>query len=454
MKEKLTNNIGLKLLSLMLATLLWLVVINSQDPVETRIFEDIPVTIINEDSLTAKDKIPEVVEGDKVSVSVEARRSICDKLTKNDIVAVADFEKISVTDAVPIDISVKGYTNHEVEIVRGMNQVMKLRLEDSMTKDFRVKISTTGQTKEGYVIGDMVASPNMITLTGSSTQISKIKEVVLVVDVDGISKDSLSTGVPVIYDMNGDVVSSGKVTMSTNEVQVTIPVLKTKTVRILVKTIGEPEPGYEVSTVSYQPDMVTIAGTLSDLVLLGNTLTAYCDISGQNGTVEENIDISSLWDPDYESIRLVDEEKLAVTITLKEYEEKVMEISESAIEIRGLAENLEAVVTELSKHQVRIKGKRDSLVGVTLDSLEPYIDLSGYTSSGAYTVVVSLENLRDLQLQSILFADVVVSVTEKVPVSTTHLQEPENNPESDNNGSTQENMAGLTGQEVSEGESQ
>ena len=323
MKDKVTHNLGYKLLSVALAALLWLVVINSQDPVETCTFYDIPVTIINEAALAAKDKIPEIVEGDTISVVVEARRSICDKLTKNDIVAVADFEKISVTDAVPIDVSVKNY-EQDVEIVRGLNQVMKLRLEDSITKDFRIKISTTGQAKDGYVIGDMVASPNMISITGSGTQIGKIKEVVLMVDVDGISKDSQTTGVPVIYDMNGDVINSGKVAMNVKDVAVTIPVLKTKTVRILVTAVGEPAPGYEVGSISYQPDMVTVAGTLGELVLLGSTLKAECDITDQSGVVEENIDIASLWDESLESLRLVDEDKLAVTITMNHMKKRYL----------------------------------------------------------------------------------------------------------------------------------
>ena len=111
---------------------------------------------------------------------------------------MADFEKISVTDAVPIDVSVKGYSEREAEIVRGRNQVMKLRLEDSISKDFRVKISTTGHTADGYVIGDMVASPNVITLSGSGTQIGKVKEVVLMVDVDGVSSESHAVGGPVV----------------------------------------------------------------------------------------------------------------------------------------------------------------------------------------------------------------------------------------------------------------
>ena len=407
MKEKVTHNLGYKLLSVVLAALLWLVVINSQDPVETRAFEDIPVTIINEEALAAKDKIPEVVEGDTISVVVEARRSVCEKLTKADIVAVADFEKISVTDAVPIEVSVTNYTQ-DVEIVRGLNQVMKLRLEDSITKDFRVKISTTGQAKDGYVIGDMIASPNMISLTGSRTQISKIKEVILMVDIQGLSMDSQTTGVPVIYDMNGDVVNSSKVTMNVKDVSVTIPVLKTKTVRILVSAVGEPAPGYEVGSISYQPDMVTVAGTLKELLLLGSTLTAECDITDQSGVVEENIDISSLWSETLESLRLVDEDKLAVTITMKPYTEKVFELTPAAFELRGLSDEFLGKIISLSVSQVHVSGTAASVQDLNLQKLAPYIDLSDITEPGVYTRFIDLENIGNLILDDVLQANVQI----------------------------------------------
>ncbi|MBQ8633027.1 MAG: hypothetical protein IJ420_05430 [Lachnospiraceae bacterium] len=432
MKEKVTHNFGLKVLSVALAALLWLVVINSQDPVETVTFDDIPVTIINEEALTAKDKIPEVVEGDSVSVVVEARRSICDKLTKADIIAVADFEKVSVTDAVPIDVSVKGYSEREAEIVRGMNQMMKLRLEDSISKDFRVKISTTGQAAEGYVIGDMVASPNMITLTGSGTQISKIKEVVLMVDVDRISSESYATGVPVIYDMNGDVVNSSKVTMSTKEVAVTIPVLKTTTVKIMVSTVGTPASGYEVGTISYQPEYVTVAGMPTDLVLLGSTLYATCNITDQSGVVEENIDISSLWYSSLKSLRTVDEDKLAVTVTMKEYEEKVFELTPDDIELRGLPEEFTGAIGMLHSTRVRVRGNEASLEGLTLDQLAPYIDLSDIVVPGSYRLNICIENQGDLILDAILSAMVDVEYRP-------HTE----NPDSQTNGEEgQENVTG------------
>ena len=443
MKERVSHNFGLKALSVALAALLWVVVINSQDPLETITFEDIPVTIINEDALTAKDKIPEVIEGDFVDVVVEARRSICDKLTKSDIAAVADFQKISVTDAVPIDVSVKGYTERDVEIIRGMNQVMKLRLEDSISKDFRVKISTTGQAAEGYVIGDMVASPNMITLTGSGTQISKVKEVVLMVDVDKISSETQTTGVPVIYDMNGDIVNSSKVTMSAKEVAVTIPVLKTKTIKISVTTVGEPAPGYEVGPISFQPEYVTVAGVPTELVLLGATLRAYCNIADQSGVVEENIDISSLWHSSLQSLRTVDEDKLAVTVTMKPYEQKEIEIKPDDIELRGLPTDFVGTIEMLHLSRVQVRGSEASLKDVSIEKLAPYIDLSDITMPGSYRLNVCLESQDNILIDSNLTAMVDVEYRPQTE-EPENPEVPEPNPE-DNTTQNSEDT-GLSGE--------
>ena len=410
MKEKFTSNIGLKLLSLFLATFLWLAVINSQDPIETVTFTNIPVTIINEDALTAKDKIPEVVEGDKITVVVEARRKICENLTKENIVAIADFEKVSLTDAVPIEVSIVGYADRDVEIVRGMNQMMKLRLEDSISKDFRVKLSTIGKPEEGYVIGDMVASPNMIRLTGSETQINRIEEVVLLVHVDGMSKDSKLTGVPVIYDINGDAVNLSKVEMNTEIVEVRIPILQTKTVKVYVETVGTPAEGYELKNISHQPQTVTIAGTAKDLLRLGSAVRFYCDIDGMSDTIEENVDISSLWDPSLESLRIVDEGDLAVTVEFKEHNELSLEISKENITVKNLPRGMGVRIKSLTSDEVIVKGEEARLKRLTLKALAPYINLSGYTTPGTYIIKVEFQNVSDFVLKNEIWAEIEVGV--------------------------------------------
>ncbi|MCR5154944.1 MAG: hypothetical protein K6B75_08880 [Lachnospiraceae bacterium] len=128
-KEKIIHNIGLKLLSIVLAFILWVVVINQQDPVETVTIKDIPVSVINEGSLTNLGYSYKINEGATITIEVEARRSITSNISSANVVATADFSKVSITNSVPIDISVTGYSESDVEIVKGLNQVMILEVE-------------------------------------------------------------------------------------------------------------------------------------------------------------------------------------------------------------------------------------------------------------------------------------------------------------------------------------
>ena len=51
MKERLTNNLGLKFIAVFFTIVLWLVVMNVEDPIDTRTFKGISVGIRNDDCL-------------------------------------------------------------------------------------------------------------------------------------------------------------------------------------------------------------------------------------------------------------------------------------------------------------------------------------------------------------------------------------------------------------------
>ena len=75
MKKKLTNNLGMKGISLLLAIVFWLVVVSIEDPEQTRVLE-LPVTKANENLFRENDKTYEVVSGNTVNVTVRGRQSI------------------------------------------------------------------------------------------------------------------------------------------------------------------------------------------------------------------------------------------------------------------------------------------------------------------------------------------------------------------------------------------
>ena len=69
MKENLTkswtNNLGMKLFSLPLAFIIWIIIINIDDPTISRNFLNVPVELLNSDALDTLGKVYEIAEGKK-----------------------------------------------------------------------------------------------------------------------------------------------------------------------------------------------------------------------------------------------------------------------------------------------------------------------------------------------------------------------------------------------------
>ena len=82
MKEKLIKNLGIKILSVCLAMFLWIIIINVDDPVKTRTFTNVPVQVLNENTLTSKNKAYGIVSGDTVDFTVTGKRTQLEELKK------------------------------------------------------------------------------------------------------------------------------------------------------------------------------------------------------------------------------------------------------------------------------------------------------------------------------------------------------------------------------------
>ena len=55
--NKIYSNIGLKLLSVVLGFLVWLLVLNIDDSAVTRTIRDIPVNLVNTDAITSQNQL-------------------------------------------------------------------------------------------------------------------------------------------------------------------------------------------------------------------------------------------------------------------------------------------------------------------------------------------------------------------------------------------------------------
>ena len=83
------NNMWMKILSVVIAILIWLFVANTNDPVITKRFYSIPVKVTNEDALTKRGYAYEILDGEEVNITVKGKSSIVRSMNISDFQAVA-----------------------------------------------------------------------------------------------------------------------------------------------------------------------------------------------------------------------------------------------------------------------------------------------------------------------------------------------------------------------------
>ncbi len=408
--EKLKHNFLLKLLSVFIAFVMWMVVINTEDPVIQVTIRDVAVSMMNQQVIVDSGKIPEVLSGETVDVVVQARKSICDKLTREDIIAVADFEKLSITNTVPIEVSVKNYNDNEADIIRGQNQFVKLSLDDFETKEFRVKVVVTGEPREGYVVASNVASPNVITVSGSKTQLSKIKDVIVTVNAAGRFDEFSSSVRPVAIDGNGDTVPDDKITISTEAITVNTLIYATKELTVEVEVTGETHEDYEITGISVQPAKVLVAGLREELKLLPTVITKQIDVEGATSAVEANLYILDLIDKELMSIIAVDDGTVAVKIDVERQQTETKAFMPSYISFKGGNDSIVAELIDIDQRVIRVQGRKDVLSDITSVSLGACIDISEYTEEGVYSQVpVVFESISGIKVLTEVKAEIKIT---------------------------------------------
>ena len=391
--KTLTNNLGLKILAVIFAFIMWLAVYNIDDPNKTKTFTT-NVTVENESAIREMNKCYEVINGtNTVSFSVSAKRSVLDKLEDTDFQAVADMNRM-VIDAtgekasIPIEISCKrGGSSLKYN---GKNKYLQIAVEDLMSRRFMITADTKGEVAQGYALGEVVVTnPNVLNVAGPASIVEKIDKVVATIDVEGMSSNLSDNVIPVLYDAKGEEVDITRLTLSNTTVTISAKILNVKELPLHFGTTGTPYGAYRVVEIDSDPKTVKLKGASNVL----NPLTALAipdsvlDVTSAKEEVKTTIDITEYLP---EGAELVDPKDATVTVTVRieAYESQNYQIDADNIIINGLDDNYK-VVFQSNKIPVMINGLRKDLDKLNVESLSPTIDVTGL-GEGEHQVTLTL----------------------------------------------------------------
>ena len=263
MKLKLTDNLFLKILSVLIAILIWIVVMNINDGEKTKAFQ-LNVNLINTEVITENGKVFRVVDNsDVVTLKVRARKSIVDELSGSDFVLTADMLKnLKYDRQVGITVECKNRNINIDEHITLSRSNVDVSIEDSATEQFQVHVKHTGQPNSGLIPGNMIPEQTIIKISGPVSLVERIELVEAMVDITGLPGTTVKNCELKLYDSIGGLIDNTYLNyIGKNEgIDVTVNMLNTKTVPLRFSYAGTPAENYVVKEISYKPEVVEIAG--------------------------------------------------------------------------------------------------------------------------------------------------------------------------------------------------
>lgn len=392
-RYNLTTNLGLKVIAFIFAALLWLIVVNLDNPVVSKTFREIPVTIVNDDIITSAGDVYQVVGEQSVSVVVYATRDISQELDAEDIVATADVTEMdTATGLIPIEISIPDYSG-DYESAEAVPRNLTIQREKSGKKVLSLSVKAENDPADGYILGNMTVEPEQVTLTGAESVLAQIARAEARVNVEGMTADQKAKAELRLYDADGNVLNPPQIENDLGEegITVSVEVLKLKSVPIVLDVTGTPAEGYKYTGGTSTPENLQVCGKSADLEgfdeieISGSVL----DVSGASDTIEKNIDISEYLP---EGVRLAEQDLGTVKVTLKVEQEGTRSIDflVSSLRINNLSEKLQVNYETGAEIVIRVSGDEARLN--TLDITNAvYVDLGGYTTPGTYDIPVKVD---------------------------------------------------------------
>ena len=425
-KKKITDNLSLKIMSVAVAVVVWLIVVNIDNPVGTNYYTITNVELINKEYVESSDTIGKMCmpeeNQDTVRVVITADKKTRDKIRVSDISAVADLQQAVSLDTNPVMVpitvtcSVSGIGPGDIKVTP---QNLSVNLDEKETQEFVVNV-TRGDTKPGkdYEVGSLTANPEKVRITGPKSLVNKIDKVNAAIELNGKTQDFTQEVTLSIIDKNQEALSDSEMNSlrieNNAQVIVTAKLWKIRQgVKISAGYVGTPAEGYQAGMIKTVPDTISVAGSTEGLETLAandDVITIpseSIDISGESSDVEKKISLKDLL-PDNVKLTSDSSEDVWVTVSILPEGSREFSFPTKEIEVKNKPDDLQ-VTFETAQIAIRIKSDSKDLddLDVTKD-IKASIDLED-KEEGNYEVPVTVSLPDGYEIVENVSTEVVIS---------------------------------------------
>lgn len=269
MIKKLTENFSIKMLSLVIAFVAWLIVTNIIDPMLSG-FISVPVIIENEDYIFNQNKTFNILDSRVIRVNYKVKSTFQNSIRQNDFRVYVDLKEYDERGLLPVHIETQNGIENNISNIEPEPSSLRIELSDVSRSEFEVQYELSGNVSEGHGVGSVILSPNIVYVSGGSEAISKINKVSIDIPINNREETFSGVADVKILDSEGNEMSHDGYAFSASEINYSVVVDSSASVVLNAVIEGNVKEGHSLGGVQIAPNTIVINGPRS---IVGNLYT-------------------------------------------------------------------------------------------------------------------------------------------------------------------------------------
>lgn len=377
----LVHNIWIKLLSLLLAILLWNYVISTNTSItRAKVVGGLTgyitgQTTLNANRLALLNDPGEQLTG--ISVTVETPQTYYARVSDENVSVSLDLSSVRTAGTQEVPLRATSTFGRVTEIVP---ETLSLTFEAQDSRSVPINTVLGGEMREDYWYNVSRVNPTFLTVSGAASVVRGISSATVFVDVTGREAPFTQALPYALFDTSGGEVAQGMLNLSSSSVSASVDVYPTKELPVSTDIAnvvrGQPGEGYVVQSVTMQPDVVTVAADEELLEGLTELMIEPVSVEGAKQSFSARAAISQLT-----GIRNLSSEQVYVNVTISEAS-VVGRIKDISVLVSGKAAGLSV---EYSQMSVIVTGPRSDIEQLQKEGVYASVDLTGL-GPGTYEV--------------------------------------------------------------------
>ncbi|MEA4822535.1 MAG: CdaR family protein [Clostridiaceae bacterium] len=393
MKEWLKKyHIIMRLFSLFIAFFLWFYVIYQENPEKSVSFQDVPVRLLNEETLKNRYNLVVVGEEDiAVTVKLSGTFSRLEDLSATDLRVTADLGKI--TEAGTYTLSYDIASVDGVTVVERSPADITVTVDEQISLELPVNVSISGNLSDGLVADLAIADPVTVRVSGLRSELADAVSAQVTVPASELTT-SYSADLPfTVTDEAGKSIVSDSLELIDQTVHVEIPVYRERTLPLRLDVVYGNAANESNTNVALSRDSITVYGDIDTVNAMDDILIDTVDVSSFTGEYHNEYTIDL---PDNVYVRGGDD-TVTVDITYTDLETRQVVVTDIRIVNIPIRYTVKSDTAEV---YVTVRGTPEQLDALVSGDIAVQADLTGVTLiNGMQKVTATVllgENVTDL----------------------------------------------------------